>query len=104
MNEERIKELFAKEEFVTELMEKETPEEAQELFLKYDIDVSATELEQAYKILSEHAGEELTEEDLENIAGGCAVLGAVVMFLVIGLSAGAAGSTAGVLINRRVRW
>ena len=40
MNEERIKEIFADEEFVKEFFSKETPEEAQALLDEKEIDVS----------------------------------------------------------------
>ena len=44
MNEERIKEVFADEEFVKELFSKETPEEAQALLVEKDIELSIDEI------------------------------------------------------------
>ena len=44
MNEEKIKEVFADEEFVKKFFGKETPEEAQDLLAEKDIDVSIEEL------------------------------------------------------------
>ena len=73
MNEERIKEVFADEEFVKELLNKETPEEAQALLAEKDIDISVEELVNikdiiVAKLQAAEKGEsaELTEEDLEN--------------------------------------
>ena len=77
MNEERIKKIFADEEFVKELFSKETPEEAQALLAEKDIDVSIEELVKLKDLVvaklqaaenSESA--ELTEADLEDVAGG----------------------------------
>jgi len=77
MNEERIKEVFSDEAFVKELFSKETPEEAQELLAEKDIDVSIEELVKLKdliiaKLQAAESGEsaELTEEELENVAGG----------------------------------
>ena len=77
MNEERIKEVFSDEAFVKELLSRETPEEAQELLAEKDIDVSIEELVKLKdliiaKLQAAESGEsaELTEEELENVAGG----------------------------------
>ena len=77
MNEERIKEIFADEEFVKELFSKETPEEAQALLAEKGIDMSIDELVKlkdlvAAKLQAAENGEstELTEEDLSDVAGG----------------------------------
>ena len=77
MNEERIKEVFADEEFVKEFFSKETPEEAQAVLAEKDIDVSIEELVAIKNIIDEKLqaaenGEdgELCDDDLENVAGG----------------------------------
>jgi len=77
MNEERIKEVFADEEFIKELFSKETAEEAQALFEEKDIDISIEELVKIKDIIiaklqAAESGEsaELTEEELEDVAGG----------------------------------
>ena len=77
MNEERIKEVFADEEFVKEFFSKETPEEAQAILAEKDIDVSIEELVAIKNIIDEKLqaaenGEdgELCDDDLENVAGG----------------------------------
>ena len=90
MNEERIKEIFADEEFVKELFSKETPEEAQALLAEKDIDVSIEELVKLKDIIvaklqaaenSESA--ELTEADLEDVAGG--TFGISVVIAIVGI-------------------
>ena len=77
MNEERIKEIFADEEFVKELFSKETPEEVQALLAEKDIDVSIEELVAIKNIIDKKLqaaadGEdgEICDDDLENVAGG----------------------------------
>ena len=90
MNEERIKEVFADEEFVKELFSKETPEEAQALLAEKDIDVSIEELVKLKDLVvaklqaaenSESA--ELTEADLEDVAGG--TFGISVVIAIVGI-------------------
>ena len=92
MNEERIKEIFADEEFVKELFSKETPEEAQALLAEKGIDMSIDELVKlkdlvAAKLQAAENGEstELTEEDLADVAGGVAVLFAIMGLVVVGV-------------------
>ena len=90
MNEERIKEIFADEEFVKELFSKETPEEAQALLAEKDIDVSIEELVKlkdiiVAKLQAVKNGEsaELTEADLEDVAGG--TFGISVVIAIVGI-------------------
>jgi len=75
MNEERIKEVFADEEFVKEFFGKETPEEAQALLAEKDIDVSVSDLCKLMDMLiakfeNPDAEMELDDEELEDVAGG----------------------------------
>ena len=78
MNEERIKEIFSDKEFVKELFSKETPEEAQALLAEKDIDLTVAEIIKFGEVVAkklqqaEETGEnvELTEEELEDVAGG----------------------------------
>ena len=90
MNEERIKEIFADEEFVKELFSKETPEEAQALLAEKEIDLSVEELVKLRDIIdkkvkaAENGGStELTEEDLADVAGGNGVVVAAIAFLAV---------------------
>ena len=92
MNEERIKKVFSDEEFVKELFSKETPEEAQALLAEKEIDMSIDELVKlkdivAAKLQAAENGEstELTEEDLADVAGGVAVLFAIMGLVVVGV-------------------
>ena len=77
MNEERIKEVFSDEEFVKELLSRETPEEAKALLEEKDIDFSVEDLIKLREILvaklqkSEGSEEvELGEDELEDVSGG----------------------------------
>ena len=92
MNEERIKEVFSDEEFVKELFSKETPQEAQALLAEKEIDMSIDELVKlkdlvAAKLQAAENGEstEITEEDLADVAGGVAVLFAIMGLVVVGV-------------------
>ena len=74
MNEERIKEVFADEEFIKELFSKETPEEAQALLVEKDIELSIDELVKLKDLVvaqlqAVENGEsaELTEEELKEL-------------------------------------
>ena len=79
MNEERIKEVFADEEFAKEFFSKETPEEAQEMLAEKDIDVSVSDLCKLMDMLiakleNSNVETELDDEDLEDVAGGSLML------------------------------
>ena len=77
MNEAKIKEVFSDEAFVKELLEKETPEEVQEILEKKDIELSIEEIVNLREMLVERIenaqsdDEELLEDDLESVSGGC---------------------------------
>jgi len=92
MNAERIKEIFADEEFVKELFSKETPEEAQAMLAEKEINMSIDELVKikdlvVAKLQAAENGEstEITEEDLADVAGGVAVLFAIMGLVVVGV-------------------
>lgn len=77
MNEERIKEIFADEEFAKELFSKEKPEEVQALLAEKDIDLTVVDIVKlgeivAKKLQQTENGEpaELTEEELAEVEGG----------------------------------
>ena len=106
MNEERIKEVFADEEFIKELFSKETPEEAKALFEEKDIDISIEELVKLKDIIiaklqAVENGEsaELTEADLENIAGG--TFGISVVIAIVGILVLCSGVT---IVKKTNRW
>ena len=74
MNEERIKEVFSDEAFVKELLSTETPEEVQAMLEDNDIEVSIAEIVKLREMIikkAENPDAELSDEDLEDVAGGC---------------------------------
>ena len=107
MNEERIREVFSDEEFVSELLTKETPEEAQALLVEKDIDVSVEDLIKIKDIMIKKVeaaenGEsyELTEDELADIAGGEVVALIVMGVFLVGITAKLVHTAKGV----RLRW
>ena len=114
MNEERIKEVFADEEFVKELFSKETPEEAQALLAEKEIDMSIDELVKlkdlvAAKLQAAENGEstEITEEDLADVAGGYLGIATIVIVsiavpLIFGTGVAIGISTDN--FTKRLRW
>ncbi|MBQ7283377.1 MAG: Nif11-like leader peptide family natural product precursor [Oscillospiraceae bacterium] len=79
MNEERIKEIFSDKEFVTELISLETPTDIQALLKTKGIDLDIDQIEKAKALVAKklalaEAGEELNDDDLDEVSGGIAVL------------------------------
>ena len=114
MNEERMKEVFADEEFIKELLSKETAEEAQELLAEKDIDVSIEQLAKikdiiVVKLQAAENGEsaELTEEELADVAGGyLGIATIIIVSIAIPLITGT-GIAVGISTNNfttRLRW
>ena len=86
MNEERIKEVFSDEAFVKELFSKETPEEVQAMLEDKDIELSIDEIVKLKELLEkkvENPDAELSDEDLEDVAGGCYGIVVVACFVVV---------------------
>ena len=97
MNEERIKEVFADEAFVKELLSKETPEEVQAMLEDKDIDVSVAEIVKLRELLekkAENPDAELSEEDLEDVAGGV-----LPIFIAFGLTIAGMAAVNGLAIG-----
>ncbi len=84
MNEQKMKEVFSDEQFVKSLLELETPEEVQKVLAEKEIDVTEEEIVKAREILIRYNNGELSEEELENVAGGglLSILGGVVAGLI----------------------
>lgn len=77
MDEQKIKEVFSDEAFVSSLLEMETVEDVQTAVAAKGIDLSAGDIE-ALRAQLANSGEELSEEDLENVAGGFVITAGVV--------------------------
>lgn len=88
MNEERIKELFSDEEYVKSLFELGSYEAASVKLAEDGVDVSPEELKKVVNLTMKMADGELSDEELENVAGGIGVLAGTL--LAIGLLGGAA--------------
>lgn len=75
MNEEKLKSLMADEAFVNKLLEMETPEEVCAAFEKEGITVTADEVSKLKEKLESAGTEgELSEDTLEEVAGGSVLL------------------------------
>lgn len=81
MNEAKIKEVFSDEAFVKSLVQMDTAEDVQKAVSEKGIDLSIEEINIIQSSLE--SGEELNEDQLENVAGGiaitaiCALIGAI---------------------------
>ena len=78
MNEERIKEIFSDKEFVTELISLETPTDIQALLKTKGIDLDIDQIEKAKALVAKklalvEAGEELGDDELDEVSGGFAI-------------------------------
>lgn len=71
MNEERIKELFSNEEYVKGLFELGSYEAASAKLKEDDVDISAADLRKGVELLKKKNSGELSDEELESVAGGC---------------------------------
>ena len=90
MTEEKIKKVFSNEKFVKRLLEQKSPQDVQELLEEKDIFLSLDELLKIKKLIGiklECADEELTEDDLFAIAGGCDPLTCIVLPVLLAVTA-----------------
>ena len=95
MNEERIKEIFSDEAFVKELLSLDAAEDIQALLNTKGIELDLDQIEKAKEIVAKKlaiiaAGEELGDDDLDDVSGGFAVtaLGvASAIITVVGIAA-----------------
>ena len=84
MNEQQIKEIFSDESFVNSILEMETPQDVQKALSEKGLDLSLEEINTIQNTLINNDNEgELSEDDLENVAGGVAVT-TVICGLIIG--------------------
>ena len=104
MNEAQLKELFSDEAFVTSILEIDNAEDVQKALADKGLELSLKEITTIQKTLSEEEGE-LSEDDLENVAGGVAIT-SIVCGLIIGASAASGAVTLGKAVDNwtRRRW
>lgn len=98
MNEERIKEIFADESFVKQLLEQDTPEQVQSLLASKEIDLSIAEIEKVCELIMKQINgeinvDELSDEDLEDVAGGALAEMILLISCLAGVAAVAAGGS-----------
>ena len=70
MDEKRAEELFADEAFVKSLLALETPEEVQAAVKAKGVDLTLDEISAIKEVLAKFTSAELSDADLENVAGG----------------------------------
>ncbi len=104
MNEQQIKELFSDEAFVSSIMEMENPEDVQKALSAKGLELSLAEIKAIQEALSSNEGE-LSEDELEDVAGGVAFT-AIISALIIGGAAAGGAFTAGKAVHKwtRRRW
>ena len=102
MNEKHIKEVFSNEAFVKELLTLETPAQVQVALKEKDIDMTENEIigirdELAKLVEKAQSGEELSLEQLDDVAGGAIVAIVALTVAVVGTAiVASAGATLGV--------
>lgn len=91
MNEARIKEIFADEEFIAGLFRMETPQEVQAAMSGRGIELTLEEIKKIRALILKRTdtGAELTDEELDGVTGGG--------ILVLGLALAAASLATGLL-------
>ena len=98
MNEAMVREVFADEGFVKSLFAMETPEEVQTALRGKDVELSVEEIIKIKNMIVKkmESGEELSEEELEGVAGGFLDFGlsAVAIISIIGIAGLLAGGGA----------
>lgn len=114
MDTERIKELFADESFVKQLMEQEEPEQVQALLLERDVDLTIEQIVQIREMIEKQLNgeinlEELSEEELENVSGGltflaCCIIGVAVTAVATGVGFAVGGAASATHFFTRRRW
>jgi predicted ribosomally synthesized peptide with nif11-like leader len=97
MDDARVKEVFADEKFAKSLLELETPEEVQSALKARGIEASREEILGVRDALVKaiEKGGTLSDEELENVAGGVAFLAAPLIAIVIAATGGAGAAAGG---------
>ena len=80
-NKEKLQQLMQDEKFLKEILNLETIEEVQDAFKKKDVDISTDDLEQIRELIIKSIDNdyELSEEELEEICGGFAITGTLLL-------------------------
>ena len=91
MNEERIKELLSNEEYVKGLVDLGSYEAASAKLAEDGVEVSAEDLKKLVLLFNKKSAGELSDEELEEIAGGSFIIFAITM-ISIGVVAPVIGS------------
>ena len=106
-NIEKLKEIFADKDFTAKVLEMETPEEVQKAISNKGVDLTIEEIESVKQaIINQSEGnEELSDDQLENVAGGFAISTAIAIAGVI-TGAVSAGVALGNAVDKwtRRRW
>ena len=90
MDKERIKEIFSDEEFVVELLGLENPEDAQALLKTKGIDLELDQVRKMGEIINKQLNAvaieegEISEEELEDVAGGWFAIVMPIITTVVG--------------------
>lgn len=103
MNEALIKEVFSDKDFVESLLGLETAEEVQAALKGKNLDLSIEDIEGIQKALTAQENNELSEEEMENVAGGFAITAGVVS-AIAGIVSATAGTGSFVHKVSRGRW
>ena len=71
---EKLTKALSDKAFAEKVLAMETPEEVRAALLEKDIDLGVEDINEIKDLLVKHfeGGEELSEEDLEDVSGGCA--------------------------------
>ena len=78
MNEALINEIFSDEAFLKSLSEMETAEEVQAALKEKGLDLSIDDILKIQKTLTSQENGELSEDEMENVAGGFAITAGIV--------------------------
>ena len=93
MNEALIKEIFSDEAFLKSLAEMETAEEVQAALKEKGLDLSIDDILKIQKTLTSQENGELSEDEMENVAGGFAITAGIVSAIAGVIGATASGGT-----------
>ena len=90
MTEEKLKKVFSNEKFVKKLLEQKSPQKVQELLEENDIELSLVEIEKVTKLIQRklaNIDEELSDDDLGTVAGGCNAVSSIVLPVLLAVTA-----------------